>query len=508
MERAAEYRSTPRAATLLLVAAVCAFVVALSVRLAESGVKTTGIVLVALTFPAAAVYYGRLRELLVAGWVIALTYNRQYFSFEAITGNNGTQGPYWIAADIFFIALLLLWAADAVRGSQLAAARSRRLWPWFAPLAVACVLSITASQRPEWSAYELIRFVKFGLVLAYIRHNFGRREWIAAVAALGLAMSFQSLVGVKEIVTGHSGVLGLGQQITGLDGYEDVFSEQSFYGWVRATGTMNHPPNLACYLILVIPVFLALGLTARSRRLRVVSLGVFLLGCVGLACTLSRWPWALAGGEILLVLATLVALRQLPLLRAAGMLLTGVLALLLALVPIRQKVMDRLTRDLTESVDQRAEGNRVALSMIAESPIVGIGLNNSKLHILRYMPDLAWAVENEDFLTHEMKSRSLAAMGNGFFFVAVETGVLGSIGFVICLIGSSVCALRAIGGTRGAVRGASLGISLGLLAMLLQQLVDFSLWVDPLLYSAALCIGLLHVAPVLFPAEEQEKVKA
>jgi len=171
------------------------------------------------------------------------------------------------------------------------------------------------------------------------------------------------------------------------------------------------------------------------------------------------------------------------------------------LFPLRDKFMDRMTRDLNDSVDQRAKGNRVAMAMIEESPWLGVGLNNSKLHVLKYIPDLSWAVENDDFLAHEMKSRSFAAMGNGFFFVTTETGVIGTLGFAVCLAGALVTAIRAIKGTAGAARGVCLGISLGLLGVLLQQLIDFSLWVDPLLYTTALCIGLLNVAPALFPKE-------
>jgi len=184
----------------------------------------------------------------------------------------------------------------------------------------------------------------------------------------------------------------------------------------------------------------------------------------------------------------------------------GIFAGILVLVPLRDKLVDRMTRDFTDSVNQRADGNRIATAMIAENPWFGVGLNNSKLHILKYMPELEWAVENEDLLTHVMKSRSLAAMGNGFFFVTVETGLWGTVGFAICLIGAAVVAIRSVLLSRGAVRGICLGMSLGLLGVLLQELIDFSLWVDPLLYTTALCIGLLNVAPALFAKDSATAV--
>jgi hypothetical protein len=486
----------------VLLLALLAVVVSLKIAnsVGEGSTKSRIVALAVLAFPVVAVVTGRLKQLLLICWVGSLTYNRQYFSFEAITGNIGTQGPYWIISDVFLAGLLLHWLYEAAVLKKATPARGAAFWPWCLPFAAIGVMSLLVAIHPEWTLFELIRTVKFGIVLCYVRHQFDVEAWWTAVVALGLTMSAQSLIGIKEVVTGRSGFLGA-EVSTTVGGFENVLSQESFYGWVRATGTMNHPPNLACYLMLIIPVFLGLTLTLRSPLLRLGAGLLTILGCAGLVCTMSRWPGALTVIEIGAVMVCLVAFGELSWRHAAGLTVIAICALIMVLVPMRDKVMDRLTRDFSASVDQRAEGNRVALAMIEEAPWFGVGLNNSKAHILKFIPELAWAFDNEDYLTRIMHSRSIAAMGNGFLFVTVELGIVGTAAYALYLLGSFGMAFRAIFRTRGAVKAACLGLTLGTAGVLLEQLVDFSVWIDPQLYTSALVVGMLTLAPTLFQEE-------
>src|SRR6185436_5028543 len=42
-----------------------------------------------------AILLRRPKQILLLCWVVSLTYNRQYFSFEALVGYQGSFGPYW-----------------------------------------------------------------------------------------------------------------------------------------------------------------------------------------------------------------------------------------------------------------------------------------------------------------------------------------------------------------------------------------------------------------------------
>src|SRR5262245_23123820 len=119
----------------------------------------------------------RPKLVLLFAWVASLTYNRQYFSFEAIAGNNSSQGPYWIVSDVFLIALLALWVYEAAILKQPRRERSLAVHPLFMPFAFACAVSALGAQRPDWSLYELIRSVKVFLILLYVQYNFTKEEW-------------------------------------------------------------------------------------------------------------------------------------------------------------------------------------------------------------------------------------------------------------------------------------------------------------------------------------------
>jgi O-Antigen ligase len=469
--------------------------------LGEASLKLRVAAAAALLLPVVAAVTGRLKELLLIAWVGSLTYNRQYFSFEALTGNLGTQGPYWIVSDIFLAGLLLEWLYQTVvRKRPAAPPQGPSFSPWYLPLAGMGLISLLVAPHPDWTMYEMIRSVKFCLILWYVRRQFGKREWWIAVVAMGVAMVGQSVIGLKEVITGHSGLLGADVS-TSVGGYENVFDQETFYGGVRATGTMNHPPNLACYLILLIPLFLGLSLTLRSARLRLGAALFCVMGCVGLVCNQSRWPALLLVGELAVVLCGLVVLKEISWRSAAGLTFLSILVAMLAAFPLRNKIIDRFTQDFSASIDQRAEGNRVAFAMIEESPWLGVGLNNSKDHLVKYVPDLAWALENEDFLTREMHSRSIAAMGNGFLFVTVELGVIGTLAYAVYLFGNLLVSFRSVLRTEGAVRGACLGLTMGTIGVLLEQFIDFSIWVDPQFYTSALVVAMLTMAPTLFPPD-------
>ncbi len=489
-------RRFPPVSGLLLSSIIALAAIGIGIQLGQSSLKLKIAAFAVLSFPLVVLLGARTKDVLLFSWIGSLTYNRQFFSFEGIFGDNGAQGPYWVLGDMFLASLYLRWAYEVIVLKRTSAPRARRMWPYFFPIAVACLFSAFVAERPDWTLYEMLRIAKFGLILLYLRYNIGRREWWVCIVGFGCAMVFQSAIGAKEIITGRPGVFGEAVS-TSLGQFENVFSQENFYGQARATGTMNHPPNLACYLLLVIPVYLGLALTLRNRKTQLASAIFFAIGSIGLACTLSRLPWALCAMQVVAMLAILVWLRIPPLKQALGIAGMGAVVLMLAAIPLRDRIIQRLTGDLSESVQQRADGNRIAIDMISDSPLIGIGLNNSKLHVLKYVPELEWAVTNDELLVREMNVRSIAAMGNGFYFVTVETGLLGTLAFIVALAGSLLIIVRSVRGVRGPACGVCIGLGLGLAAVLGEQLVDFSLWVDPILYTIAIILGLLNLAPAV-----------
>jgi hypothetical protein len=420
------------------------------------------------------------------------------------------MGFYWILADIPFLVLLAIWLYEAIQGNK--SGRVSRpapaLWPWFLPYAGIALLSIVVAERPDWTIIELMRYVRFGLILWYVSHNVGVRQWWVIVIALGCATAAQSAIAVKEIVTGKSGVFGASGLDEQMAAMAANFDQENFYGWVRGTGTMNHPPNLASYLTLVIPAILGLTLTFKNVQLRLISALFFLAGAAGLAATLSRLPWIMAGMAIVGVFLLLSVLREIPLKQSLGCMAIGVFILGLCLIPVRDKLMRRITGDLSASVDQRADGLKAAMTVVVEeNPIIGIGLNNTRLFVERFLPDLTWIDETDQLLV-AMNMRSISTLGNAFSYVAVETGILGFLAFTVLLIGTFVIGARAVFRTTGPARGVSLGLTLGWLGVLGGQVVDHSIFVDPVMYTMAIVFALLNLTPTLFNNGNNSQKKA
>ncbi|HEV2446174.1 MAG TPA: O-antigen ligase family protein [Candidatus Sulfopaludibacter sp.] len=467
-------------------------------RLQEASYKAWVVLIAIAVAPTVLAVIGRPKELLLFGWVFSLTYNRQYFIFEPLVGYQGTEGPYVLLSDVCLAGLFGLWLYERMMRRTTESARSAPLWPWYLPFATVCFLSIFDAARPEWAAFEMIRIVKIGLVLYYVRHNFGRKEWYVTLAALGAAACFQSAVAIKEMVTGKQGLIGLSQPDIGVPGLIEHFEGGAFTGGVRGSGTMAHPPYLSCYLLLVIPVLLAVSLSAARRRRALAAATGFLLASGGLAATLSRAPWVIACLQAVLVLGAMVLLRQVAVQRALAALILGSFVLLIALVPYRDKLMERLTGDFKESMQFREDGLRASLAAIEDRPILGFGLNNTAVYLGQYMPEMEWGLSTEEFASRELHLRAPITLGNGFLHVLEETGVLGFLGFLLLVLGAFVTGFRAMARTAGEPRAVCFALMVGILGALAEQVVDAPLWVDPVLFTFVLFIGMLNVAGALF----------
>lgn len=497
MEQSGAIPAAGRLGVLLGAALVGTLALTAVLQLQDVGYKGWVVLLAMGLFPAVVAVTGRPKELLLFGWIVSLTYNRQYFIFEKVVGYQGTEGPYVIVADLCLAGLFAWWLYERITRRPAEPVRGAPLWPWYLPFATACFLSIFDAARPDWAAFEMIRIIKIGLILFYVRHNFGRREWYVALAAMAAAACFQSAVAIKEIATGRGGVIGMSQPAADSPDFVEHFQEGAFMGGMRGEGTMAHPPYLSCYLLLIIPVLLAVSLAAPRRRAW-VGATAFLIACGGLGATLSRWPWMVACLQAGLVLAVLTLLRQIAVTRALGAVILGAFLLLLCLLPFKDKLMDRFTGDFKESVEYRKEGLRASLAAIADRPLMGFGLNNTVVHLPQYFPELEWGLITEEFATRTLHLRAPITLGNGLLHVVEETGIVGSLGFLILIMGTFVTGFRAMIGTAGEHRAVCFALLVGILGVLAEQIIDAPLWVDPVLYTFALYIAMLNVASTLF----------
>ena len=454
-----------------------------------------------------ALWSGRPRLVFLFAWVALLTYNRQFFSFDSVFGDYGSQGAYWIPADPALLALFVVWGLERRRRRAPSAPVGLPSWPLLLPYALVAIASSLAAAHPIWGAFELLRVIRFALVLYYVRRNFGRAELWTCVAAFAVVTLLQSGLATLQVVRNvGSGLTSL----VGAQGPSDNSITVEFAGQeqVRGAGTMVHPNILAPYLLFLLPVFAALALTLSDRRWRTLAGATAAVGLVGVVSTMSRLPFALALLELIAVAVVLTRLRAVSVEKALGAAFAAAFVGTLILLPLAGKVQARLTADFRESIELRERYNRAALGIASRRPVLGVGLNNFRAYLAQEEPEFAQMLDEGEFARKQIGLRVAAPVHNFYLLVLSETGALGLLTFLLFLAGIIYRGFVAVARTEDKERAVVLGLVVGLLAQVLQQTMDYSLWADPSYYTLALITSLLKVATRGFGASGQGRPHA
>ncbi len=479
-------------ATLVLCGALVA--TGLAVALPQFGLKGLIAGGAAAGAVALAVASGRPREVFLAAYILALTYNRQYFGlFIEVFGTTRGTGVYWTPADLMLLCLFGSAVLEGAIGRARGVAREREIAT--APVLfflAAAVLTTLMAERPDLAMTDTVRIAKFALLLAWLHRHMDRSLWLTAVAALAFSMMLQSVLGVAQVVLragdGLLSVVGVG---AGLDIETAMFN--------RARGTLGHPNMLGPYLLMLAPAAFGVVLFSRQPLLRLIALAVTVATMAGLLATKSRAPGMLMLASLPLAVIVAVWLRALSPRLAIGAALCGLLVLGAALMPFLNDIIARFTEDFGASIDFRGEYNRAALLVFDESPLLGVGYGGSGTRMLELLPVLAFELRQILAQAETLDMRTAAPVHNLYLLILAEGGSLGLAGFLTLLGWSVWRGIRASLLTEGAIRGICVGLTVGILLQAVQQTVDFSLWVDPSWYTLALMIALLGTAHRIRP---------
>ncbi|CAH0295227.1 O-antigen ligase [Roseomonas sp. CECT 9278] len=444
---------------------------------------------------ALAMLTGRPREVLLVGYIVALTYNRQYFdAFVAVFDTPANAGLFWTPADLMLLAMVGVTALQRAlgRGAPARPGHELSIAPVL-PFLVAALLTTLAADRPDLAMTDTVRVVKFALVLAWLQWNMDRPLWIAAVVGLTLAILMQAALGMMQVLLRADG--GLSAVLAG-QGAIDIEE----LGFNRASGSLAHPNVLAAYLLLLVPAAFGVVAFARHPLLRLAGIAISLVGLAAMLVTKSRAPGVLLLGALPLVVACGVALRAIPARLAIGGMILGSCALAAALLPFLGDIIERFSGDFSESIDFRADYNRAAVLVFDDAPLLGVGFGASSARMAEFVPLIALEIQALAEVAASASVRAAAPVHNVYLLILAEAGAIGLAGFVLLLLAGLLRGVRAIAATRGAVRGICVGFTIAILLEAVQQTVDFSLWLDPSWYTYALVLALLGSAPRLWPA--------
>jgi O-antigen ligase len=474
--------------TATLVSAVLVGTIAAALAVELNNLTWKGILLgllVAAVVPLAALT--RLpKTILLMAWVLSLTYFRVSFPIPSM---GGFQGFYVTIADAVFLLVLGYWFYEAVICRRPIVAHGPPLLWYFLPFAMVCLISALLAERSDWALYEVVRVAKVLLILLYCRYNIGRTEWWTCVCALGLAVVAQATLGVL--------------QLEGLLGH---YQNEIWDPVLRPNGTLAHASIFSGYMLLVAPLMLALAVTLHRNWLRLLFGLAGLMGYIGVALSLSRVPWLLAMLEASGLTIGFLKLRMVRLHRAIAVSSIILAAIGLALIPFLGQIQSRLTTGLDEAIVWRIQMDDIGIDVFEGHPFLGIGLANFPLYLRSTNMEFA---DSLDLAMSGVLARagSDAPIVEGFHWVWVphnlyllllaETGALGLGSFLLYLFTAVRIGIRALRLLDGYWRGAALGMLIGMFGILLHMMTDWALWLDPILFTFALLVGLLNNAPTV-----------
>ena len=316
---------------------------------------------------------------------------------------------------------------------------------FFTVLFFACVcMAVPLSAYPELSRRFLIYHAGAGLCV------------LITISAVHRAADLKRLAAGGSCAMAIAGAYAVYQRIQGVDiksAYVDAALNPDMPG--RVYSFYDNPNNFAAFLLLLIPIGVALFLGAKRSISRVLAGVAVCLGVVAMIMTYSRASWVgLAVSAVVFI--ALWRPRLLP--------VFAVLALLC--VPfLPSSILDRILSIFNfadSSTSSRFALYEAAIRAIGESPLTGIGLGTAAPQ--KYIAEHALYAGNHAYVHAH----------NIYLEIWLETGLIGVVSFigaVVWNIRNAVLKVRRCCGS--AIRLITIGAASALCGIMVAGLADY-----------------------------------
>jgi Tol biopolymer transport system component len=384
------------------------------------------------------------------------------FGPQDLTLSGGAPAVYVTSFDALLLVLYGLWVSEGTFVADMRAAFSRKiLW---VPLLGAVLLlpSMLVAGGDTWhSLAELARMAWMYLLFFYVAVRVRSRPMVWAIlGGLGVFACVQFVVILLQWKTG--GVLGLSflgvpTQLTSRT------TDTSELG--RPFGTLVHPVFMGAAMGALGLLSFAFGLTLKRSLTKVAALAIT-AGCV-LCLYLSHTRAALVAFVIVLLGMVVVAIVHQQLAwKTVGRV---VLALLIGAAVFFPQLEARFeenfgTGHFSEEVTSRYQLNDLAGHMIADHPLLGVGLNNFEVVMGPYEDHGIIFINNP--------------VHNLYLLYLSETGMVGLAGLLLVGIAMYNVALRLARSRDRLLGGVGLGVSAAMAFLFIEELLGFSLRQD------------------------------
>lgn len=421
----------------------------------------------------AAVAPARLGDLLyVTLWATASIPIDKYFAYQLHVG--GWPGLRFALSDFFLIFLALLAILGSLMRRGGTALPAMLVVPYLL-LLLQYGASILGAARPDLSAFELAAGLHAIALAAVVAALFRRRHLNAVLGVVGFMVVVQSGLAIVQVVAGRPIGAGL------VRAHGDVLQEVLATGSVRLrpSGFFDHPITFADFILVSLPLLAAGSVVVKGRLARLGVLLALAMGAAGLVLSLARGAWisSLVAGAVMAGLGVrfgLLGRRELR--RLIGW--TTVAAMVIAVVA-GPRIYERLTSSQEGNLQVRFDLNDIALSMVADRPVLGVGLNN----FLEAMP------------RHDPKDVMRYFPGtvhNLYLLEAAEAGIPGLLLFLAWGAGLLAWTWRRLSQVADpSLRWIAVGLLAGFAGFAVSQLADFAYRLEPLRTVLWCEIGLL-----------------
>ncbi|MCU1537270.1 MAG: hypothetical protein JWP82_1621, partial [Humibacillus sp.] len=375
--------------------------------------------------------------------------------------SGGAISVYITTFDVLVLFLYGLWARE---GTLVADVREALREPiiWLPLLGVVLLLpSLLGAPSLGHALAELVRMGWMFLLYLYVavRVRTARHIW-AVLAGLVTFVAVELVVVVLQWRTG--GVLGLS-----FLGVPQSLGERTTDAQAigRPFGTIIHPVFMAAALGTTAMLALAFAIHRRRSLVRVTA-GVSYLAC--LACmwvSQTRASFVAVLGVSAVLLVHGIRVRAIPWSAVRTGALVATAGLVVGFPAISAKLADNFgTGHFWTEIDSRLQMNDIAGTMIADHPLLGVGLGNYELVLPRYEQNPVI------FFGHPVH--------NLYLLTLAEAGIVGLIGLVLVGIANYDVAIRLGRTVDPLLRPLGIGVAAAMAFLMIEELLGFSLRQD------------------------------
>lgn len=318
---------------------------------------------------------------------------------------NALPGLNISVTTIVLFILYAIWLMELlIRHTDIPPLLLRLILPSVTYLALVSFSLITATDA-ELAVFEIVLLFQAILLFIYIVHAIRTRaELTLFMTVLLAALVVESLIMIGLYLVGESIQVGIVQ--ARIDPSR------------RVGGTIGSPNSAASFLTMLLAPALGLSLARVNNWLKILGIVAFSLGSVALLVTFSRG--GLFGYVFSMLVFTIFAWRR-GLIGIKFPFLIAVLVLISFFV-LREQILSRFTNDLGAAYSRIPLVN-LALRMIQDNPIFGVGANN-------------FAVELPNYITPDFGFDWITTVHNKYLLVWSETGLIGLLAFLWFLLSS------------------------------------------------------------------------